>query len=598
MINLELKDPPVIPAVIGRHELPEGGMFYTIGADYVAETAYRLLQRHSILALDIETFGLGNNRFRIKTVTFADDQDAVILDPRDPYQENIIKKMINHLKGIIIHNSMYDVPSMYQRDLMESQSVDKVIDTIVTSRQANPGESFMNSHKLEDLTKKHFGINIEKKVGKDDFYAIDIHMIGFIHGAAYDALYTYRLLPVLMKGVRDRYSIPPPMKGLELDPAEKSYIINREQHVNHILLHRMKDGLCVDLDEVDKYEVNVRPQENKCELVMKQHGMTTVTNRNQLIAGLEREDAFPKGYKRTKGGAPSTKEEDLEMISHPLARAFAQHAKIQKVKQYLNTIADEAYRSGRVFPTTKILGAGTGRIAMSDPPLHQFTPDARSVIVAEDGDELSSIDWSQIEPTILVYCANDEYALNQYEHGEIKDFYEIVGNIVGIERKYAKTALLAQMYGQGLTSMAGRLGVSYDQAREYKNRIFAAMPEVDVFIKGMKRIGETRKVHTLFGRVLDVPMFEGNIKAYTAINYFIQGSAYDLLAEALMRINDAGLADYVYFTYHDELVVSTDASEEIAHIMRTPPERFVRLLDRVPILRAEPAYLGRHWGKV
>lgn len=597
MINLDFKDPVVRPAVEGRHELPNRGMWFTIGREHVAETAFNLLRRNNTLALDIETFGLGNDRFRIKTVTFADDTDAVILDPRDPYQADIVRKMAKHLKGIVQHNSMYDTVSLYQRDLIDESGINKVVDTIVYSRQANPGESFDNKHDLESLSKKHFGITIEKKRNKDDYYSIDIHMIGFIHGSAYDALYTFKLLPILLKEVRERLSIPPVVKGLELDEDEKKYMTNREQHENQILLRRMKDGLCVDLDEVDKYEGNVRPQENKCELVMKSHGMKTTTNRNQLIAALERDNAFPQGYKRTEGGAPSTAEEDLELVQHPLARAFGQHAKIQKVKQYLNTIADEAYRTGRVFPTTKILGAGTGRISMAGPALQQFTPDARSVIVAEEGDEFSSIDWSQVEPTILVYCANDIMARDRYEAGEA-DFYEIVGSIVGISRKNAKTALLAQMYGQGLPSMAMRLGISYDQAAEYKKRIFAAMPAVDHFIKGMKQVGESRHVHTLMGRVLDVPMWKGNVKSYVAINYFIQGSAYDLLAESLIRIDEAGLTDGIYFTYHDELVVSTQYAEEISQIMCTPPERVTRLLDRKMVLRAAPGHLGRHWGKI
>lgn len=759
MIKLKYKDPPVTPAVEGRHELPNRGMWYTIGREYVAETAVALLRRNRTLALDLETFGLGNNRFRIKTVTFADDKDAVILDPRDPYQADIVRKMANDLNGLIVHNclrgntpvitrsgsfpieelansvqeiwdgeswtkapirnygsarvrpitlapndvrsnithtiwatenhrwkisrrtngnkinkfitseikigdvvplslppieaqedsdafrhglifadgwtikeigeltdteepvycaevptttlftlghgivtgnSMYDAPSLYQRGLITKEDINKVIDTIVVSRQANPGEN--TRHNLEVLTKKHFNINIEKKIGSDEFYAIDVHMVSFIHGAAYDALYTFRLLPKLMREVRERYDIEPITKGLTLSDEEKKYIINREHHINHILLQRMKEGLCVDLDEVDSYESKIRPHENRFELTCKSYGMTvqpktgTYTNRNQLISVLERDNAFPPGYKKTKGGAYSTAEDDLQHVRHPLAEAFAGLAKIMKIKQYLNTIADEGYDTGRVFPTTNILGAGTGRISMSNPPLQQFSPDARSVIVADPGDEFSSIDWSQIEPTILVYCADDTLALNQYENGKA-DFYEIVGGIVGIERKQAKTSLLAQMYGQGIKSMAMRLGVSPDQAREFKNRIFAAMPGVADFIEGMRAVGDSGKVHTLFGRVLDVPMWDGNFKNYTAVNYFIQGSAYDLLAESLMRIDEAGLTDGVYFTFHDEIVLSTAVAEEAARIMCTPPERFVRLLDRVPLLNAEPIVLGRHWGK-
>lgn len=604
MINLDFNDLPVRPAVEGTYELPGAGrgMYFTIGRDYVEEKLKELLRRRDTLSLDIESFGLGNLRFRIKVVTLADDKDAVILDPRDEYQYNLIKWAIKELKCIIIHNSMYDCISLYQRDLMDKKDIRKVIDTIILSRQSSPGE--MARHTLENLSEKHLGLKAESKKTGDYYFVSDIHMVGYIHGSALDTLCTYRLASILLKEVKQRLDIPPIIKELSLNAEEKEYILWREQHVNHILLERMAQGLQVDIEEADRYKQEVKPVQNRLEIIMKQHGMTiqtrtgSYTNGNQLIDILSRMGAIPPAYPNTaKTRKPSTKEEDLQYIDHPLAKAFTQNKKLLKDIQYHDAIVDEAFRTNRVFPTTKVLGARTGRFSMSDPALQQFSPKSRGIIIPENDDKFSSIDWSQVEPMIVCYLANDTVALTRYEDGAA-DFYTIVADITGLSRKESKVTLLAQMYGQGLDKLALQLGKSRETAREYRDRIFAGLPAVKGFIEGMKEVGKTGLVHSLMGRVVDVERYQGKLKEYTAVNYMVQSSAFDLLAESLIRIDQHNLSEYIYFSIHDELIISNSVSEEIAELMRTPPERMTRLLDREPVIRCTPQYLGDRWAKI
>lgn len=605
MINLEFNDPPVRPAVEGTYELPGAGrgMYFTIGRDYVEDKLKKLLRRHSVLSADIEAFGFGNLRFRIKVVTFADDRDAVILDPRDEYQYHLIRWALKELKGIILHNSMYDAIALYQRDLLDKSSIRKIIDTIILSRQSSPGE--MERHNLENLSEKHFNLKADSKKVGDYYFVSDIHMVGYIHGSALDTLCTYRLLPILVKEVKQRLEIPPLIKELALDPKEKEYILWREQRINHILLERMAQGLCVDISEADRYRQSITPVQNRLEIILKQHGMTkqtrtgSYTNGGQLVDILSRVDAFPPTYPRTaKTRKYSTKEEDLQYIEHPIAKAFIENKKILKDLQYHDAIVDEAYRTNRVYPTTKVLGARTGRFSMSDPALQQFSPNSRGIIIPEEGDKFCSIDWSQVEPTIICYLADDTIALKRYEDGQA-DFYNIVSDLTGLSRKESKVTLLAQMYGQGLDKLALQLGKSRETAREYRDRIFAGLPAVKDFIDGMKEIGKTGYVHSLMGRVVDVERFQGKLKEYTAVNYMIQSSAFDLLAEALIRIDEHNLSGYIHFTIHDELIISNSVSEEIAELMRTPPERMTRLLDnKPPVIRCTPQYLGDRWGKV
>jgi hypothetical protein len=84
---------------------------------------------------------------------------------------------------------------------------------------------------------------------------------------------------------------------------------------------------------------------------------------------------------------------------------------------------------------------------------------------------------------------------------------------------------------------------------------------------------------------------------HKTVNYFVQGSQYDLLAETLIRIKEAGLAKAIYIAMHDELVVSKSAAHDVQQIMRTPPERLIWMSGRVPVLRTDIADLGERWAK-
>lgn len=241
-----------------------------------------------------------------------------------------------------------------------------------------------------------------------------------------------------------------------------------------------------------------------------------------------------------------------------------------------------------------LLKAVTGRMSIGDPPLQQYPGDARGILLADEGDSLTSLDWSQIEPVIAANFARDHDMLAGYESG--KDFYEGITEWVDVDRKMAKKTLLAQLYGEGITRLAADLGVTKDQAYELQDRIFETLPGTAQLIQRVKtRAKRHRLVMTMSGRILPIPSFEGDVAAYKAVNYLIQGSAYDVLAEALVKIENSGLGDAVYLAMHDELVVSTDAAQDVQKIMEDPPERLCELSGRVPILRTDRKDLGERW---
>ena len=90
---------------------------------------------------------------------------------------------------------------------------------------------------------------------------------------------------------------------------------------------------------------------------------------------------------------------------------------------------------------------------------------------------------------------------------------------------------------------------------------------------------------------------EETVAAHKGVNYAIQGGAYDILAESMISIEDAGLGDAIYLAVHDELVVETEAAPDIRKIMQQPPARLCELAERTPILRTDSLDLGERWAE-
>jgi DNA polymerase I-like protein with 3'-5' exonuclease and polymerase domains len=334
-------------------------------------------------------------------------------------------------------------------------------------------------------------------------------------------------------------------------------------------------------------------------------------------------------------------------MSHPLARMFVHHKQVEHVeKDYLTKVIDLADGDGRIHPTTGWLTADTGRASMVGPPIQQFPSAARGIILADEGDQWSSVDLSQGEPVTVANAARDFAVLEGYESGRT-DLYSALGITAGMLpagttkadceadkhgkgkiRAQLKEALLAQLYGQGLPLLTAKLGLDpgpyapasdwevevrkftpgrlypqYAEAARLRAAVFTAMPKTAVFVDKLKKIATAhRKMITISGRILDIPMIQREngwaVEAHKGVNYFCQGGQYDLIADALIRIIDAGLGEALHITMHDEVVVSTDAAHDIQKIMETPAERLTLWTGgRVPILRSDRADLGERWAK-
>lgn len=612
------------------------------------------------VSVDIESFGLGRYSARLKCVSFSDGEMGCVLDPREDRQRAAVGYLLDNAPALIFHNSAFDVPNLSRNGLLDLGHLGKITDTLLYSRLAEPDGTVRKG--LEHVAHRYLGTPLDdfllkafKLAGltkEQGYYQFDIDRLIYLIGSASDAITTARVAPHARAAAYARLTTGHPFTENGVQGDEAWELVEKPQRFNRIMLRRAIKGLRVDLEFLDRYKAKTAQRLEEAERQLVDNDVRP-GHAGDLIKMLEAADAIPDGYPRTaKTKAPSTVADHLETLAHPIAKVFVEHKQITKIgNDYLNKVAEQSGEDNRIYPVTNVLAAVTGRASMADPPLHQFPEDARGIVLCDEGDPFTSLDWSQIEPVTVANVAGDLDIIEAFESGF--DFYQPLMEQVDVTRPIAKVVLLAQLYGEGVAKLARDLGIPVDlesvqmalatelglplaevqrrglgedvsTATGLRDSLLASMPKTADLVRAKsacvrpgQREGLLRRiardygvVFTISGRILPVPMGRGWVDEETGkvgppsravhkgVNFFVQGSAFDVLMETVIAGADDGLEDTLYLTMHDELVVSTSAAPEWEKIMQTPPERLCRLAKRIPLLRTDRADLGERWAKV
>ena len=143
---------------------------------------------------------------------------------------------------------------------------------------------------------------------------------------------------------------------------------------------------------------------------------------------------------------------------------------------------------------------------------------------------------------------------------------ELFGAVNRDTRASAKTINFAILYGISRWGLAGRLGVTADEAQAIIDRYFERFPGISRYIADtLDSVRETGFSTTLFGRKTHFPRIKSKIQherqgaERAAINAPIQGTAADIIKRAMARMAPALAAEGLAGTrmlmqVHDELV--------------------------------------------
>lgn len=617
------------PALTGTYPLP--GMpdaTVTAGWPFAGQKLAEIFRNGPRpLVADIETYGVGADAGpgRIKCVTLSTEREAVVLNPREEGDHAEAARALAYASVVVEHKANFDSPSLAINRLITPQGVDKVVDTLVLARMADPGETVPKT--LDALVQRYLKItpgkieHLFKSLGfknkSEGFLRLDIDSPAYLMGAASDGIATYRIWPHVYAAALARFADHPFGAGIGLSPDEAAFEIEKHQVVNRNRIKQTIRGLKVDVEFLDRYRSETGRERAAGEATLREAGITP-GNGNHLTAWLEEAGALPPDHRRTDTGKLGAAAKDLETINHPLAAVFRAVKDSEKLDGYLQKCVDMMDEHGRIHPVTDVLKAAHGRDSMADPPLHQFPGPARGIILADTS--FTSVDWSQQEPRIAMNLAGDVGPLFDYEQFGTK-VYKGIGEYADVSDKQAKIVVLAGLYGQGLALLSSQLGLppdpwvpewttswgkvieahwGYQGAKDTQQAVFSAIPETYKFMTRGKQIARDHKLaYTVGGRILPVPsgMFRGkfSVQAHKWINFVVSGSAADELHTAEYNAIAAGLGDAWLWGMHDEAIVESSAAHDIRRIMETPSERFCRLAGRKPVIRTDFDVLGERW---
>ena len=407
-----------------------------------------------------------------------------------------------------------------------------------------------------------------------------------------------------------------------------------EKNLLPTLIKMRQNGIDVNLEKAESLKLEFAQQEkNTLQQIKKLTGKDI-----DIWAARQIAEAFDKlkiEYPRTeKTNEPSFTQNFLFNSPHEISKLIVQAREINKFHNTFLTGITKYQHKGKIHAEINQLrsdsgGTVSGRLSMSNPNLQQlparnkdFAPKIRGLFMPVHGCQWGSFDYSQQEPRLVVHYASSigegyegsQELVEAYANASA-DFHQTVADLVGIDRKAAKTIGLGLMYGMGKNKLANSLGLD----REEGDKIIAKYNRKVPFVKllsdrCMKKADEEGVIRTKKGRKCRFDEWEpkdwglwttetwenavakygkDNIKrakTYKALNRLIQGSAAD---QTKLAIVECAIEGYVpKLQIHDELCFDVETEEDEQKI-KTIMENCMEL--KVPSV--VDVAIGSNWGE-
>jgi DNA polymerase-1 len=329
------------------------------------------------------------------------------------------------------------------------------------------------------------------------------------------------------------------------------------------------------------------------------------------------------GGKRTKSGQWETRagllddlaaNEELPPDARKLINTMLEWRQLSKLKStYTDALPLHIHPdTARIHTSYALAATTTGRLASTDPNLQNIPArtkegrEIRTAFIAENGAQLISADYSQIELRVLAHIADIPQLKKAFADGldihamTASEMFGVpVKDMPSETRRRAKAINFGIIYGISAFGLANQLGISRQEAGDYIATYFQRFPGIRDYMERTKKFArESGYVETVFGRRIHYP--EINTKnpsmrgflERAAINAPIQGSAADIIRRAMIRmpgaIASAGLGHTtMLLQVHDELIFEVRDGEVekalpvVREVMETAAEPAVKF--SVPI---------------
>lgn len=530
----------------------------------------RWLSERGTVACDTETTGLSPENDRLRTVQFGDADEGWCIPVEGIHSwAGFVKDIFLAYRGqLIFHNLKFDLRFL-DRGLGTTPR-GELHDTSVLAALQRPGKRVA----LKPLAGELLGSwATDPQSSLDGAYrrtgwkwdSVPVDHPDFWRYACFDTCLTYSVFDSLGRGAR----VPSDLYDLERSTIGTCLSMERRGA-------KLDVGYCTALSE--RWDDDTR---NIIEWAHRNYGAGfNLFSGVQLAAALVGDGV--ELSKRTPTGSYSTDESVLGSIDHPLARATLLAKRLRKWSAvYLDSFQRSANFDGRVHCSIRTIGARTGRMSITDPPMQTLPRGAfvRDCIIPSDGNVLVSVDYDAVEMRLAAHLSGDSALINLLESGEsIHDY--AARNIYGPDftsdqRQGAKNGGYCIMYGGGVRRLSHTIGAPEPEAARFRDGWLASFPQLRMKMQEIEKVGRRRLleegepyVTTVGGRknVVDPD------KLYRLTNAWIQGSAADLLKQKLVELEACGFGEYMILPIHDEVLFDIPATlvdEVLPEIERT-----------------------------
>jgi DNA polymerase-1 len=333
----------------------------------------------------------------------------------------------------------------------------------------------------------------------------------------------------------------------------------------------------------------------------------------------------PDRTARTATGFYSTNAEVLEALrgKHTVVDWILEYRELSKLKStYIDALPMQVNPvDKRVHTSYSQTGSVTGRIASSEPNLQnipirsELGREVRKAFIADPGNVLLSVDYSQVELRIVASIAMDEGMLAAFRAGQdihaatAAAIYDIpIQKVTKDQRSRAKGVNFGLIYGMSAFGLTRYTDLTLAESENFMQTYFKQFPGVKSYLDGVRILAaEQGYVETLLGRRRYFPGLKNqrdrnirNREEREAINAPIQGTAADIMKIAMIRLPgalaQAGLSAKMLLQVHDELVLECpqDQLRQTASLVQDVMENAYTL--SIP-LKTE-ARFGLNWGEM
>lgn len=554
------------------------------------------------LAVDTETTGLTifTPGFRVRLVQFGDTEEAWVLDAHR--FADTIREALRRAPVLVAHNATFDVLALTRQGLADLEDLyPRTFDTRTLAHLLDPRlkQEGGVGLGLKDLSAAHVdpgapdgdkalkAVFRENRWTKETGWArIPLDHPDYLRYAGLDVLLTARLFDVL---------------GAEVKARGLGRLLEFERAVSILTARMEARGILLDVPYAEGLLDYFETERLEGEAEARRWGIEKVSSTAQVAEVLVAAGATLT--ETTPTGKPKV---DKSVLGALAAEGFEAAAAVLRAKQaakfrttYVEASLDLRDERNRVHPSIRPLQARTARMSVSSPPLQQLPSGdwrIRRAFIADPGHVIVAADYSQVELRVLAALAKETKMLQAIAEGV--DLHDVTAaalfgeGFTKAQRKLAKNVGFGKVYGGGAKTLARTAGVSVDEAKIATAKYDREFPGVKRFARTLVERAEwgKREVVTPSGRRLPLD----RDRLYAATNYVVQSTARDVLCQALLDLDEAGLSEFLLLPVHDEVIASVPA-EDAKEVSRAIGETMEMDFHGVH-LAAEAEVYGPSWG--